>query len=90
MVRSRADAVCATRIGGEWSPSETGGKRDEDIGEEGGRGKDSRCMLSAGRGAEALRGETEGALEGDCVVMLTGWGEAGGVKSRPFTTSVAA
>lgn len=38
----------------------------------------------------ALRGEMEGALEGDCVVMLTVWGEPGGVKSRLFTVTGAA
>lgn len=82
--RSKADAVCATGIG-RCCSSGTGGKIDDDIGEGSGNGKDSRCMLSAGRGTVALRGEVEGALEGDWVVMLTEGGELGGVKSSPLS-----
>jgi len=47
-------------------------------------------MLSAGRGTAAFRGEVEGALEGDRIVMLTEGGESGGMKSRLFNLTVRA
>lgn len=78
MVRSRVDAECATGTTDAWSSSRTGDKGAEGIC---GSGKDSRCMLSAGRGSE-------GSLNGDW--MLTERGEPGGVKRRPFTVRVAA
>jgi hypothetical protein len=78
-VRSRVDVDCGTGIAGGWSSSRTGDKGDADIG--GGSEKDSRCMLSSGRGTGAVCGEREE----ECVVMLTERGDPGGVKSRPFT-----
>ena len=85
-VRSRVAADCVTGIASEWSSSRTD-KGDEDIS---GGGKDSRCMLSAGRGRGRGRGRGEGDREGDWVVMATERGEPGGVKSRPFTARVVA
>lgn len=82
-VRSRVNAECATGTAGVWSSSRTGDKVAEGIC---GSGKDSRCMLSAGRGSE---GSFDGdSLDGDW--MLTERGEPGGVKRRLFTVRVAA
>ena len=48
---------CGTVIAGGWSSSRTGDKIEADIG---GSGKDSRCMLSAGRGTVTERGDPGG------------------------------
>jgi hypothetical protein len=81
------DAEYGTGAAGKWSSSRTGDNGEDDMG---GIGKDSRCMLSAGRETGSVGGETEGSRDGDWVVMLTDRGEPGGVKRRLFTLRVAA
>ena len=87
MVKSAVDAVCATGMPLVRSSSAMGDTESVDIGEEG-EGKDARGMLSSGSGFDALRGEDEGSLEAEWVMILMEMlsavrGEPGEEKRRP-------
>ena len=86
-MKSAVDAVCATGMPLVRSSSAMGDAESIDIGEEG-KGKDARGMLSSGSGLDALRGEDEGSLEAEWVMILMGMlsavrGEPGEEKRRP-------